>query len=294
MISLNSIKTQSRWLLSIMAVLSSVLSCKSYDEQDVTIIAYLKVNDLIEQKLSQTCEAEISQFDDDYSEHVNLMSADFWGITDVFYDTFGYNAHANDPMLKYEANAINTFFANFYDEETKSFRMDKIEAQISSDLWDYMSALYSDALPAKAQNIEEGRYYTISELKQKYPEYNEVEVIDFSPMQILNQIAGEKLFGAPSIKGKTLNLRTLYSYYIINKQLAESIDSELETLKYRVVIDSHFPDGIPDDLDIDTIISLYHKLSKGNDAMYTDDMAGFEKFANDYFETDMFTGEACD
>lgn len=76
--------------------------------------------------------------------------------------------------------------------------------------------------------------------------------------------------------------------------MAESIDSELETLKYRVVIDSHFPDGIPDDLDIDAVISLYHKLSKGNDAMYTDDMAGFEKFANDYFETDMFTGEACD
>ena len=72
------------------AVLSSTLSCKSYDEQDVTIIAYLKVNDLIEQKLSQTCEAEISQFDEDYSEHVNLMSADFFGITDVFYDTFGY------------------------------------------------------------------------------------------------------------------------------------------------------------------------------------------------------------
>lgn len=121
-----------------------------------------------------------------------------------------------------------------------------------------------------------------------------MEVIDFSPMQILNQISGEKLFGAPSIKGKTLNLRTLYSYYIINKQLAESIDSELEILKYRVVIDSHFPDGIPDDLDIDAVTSLYHKLSKGNDAMYTDDMAGFEKFANDYFETDMFTGEACD
>lgn len=276
------------------AVLSSVLSCKSYDEQDVTIIAYLKVNDLIEQKLSQTCEAEISQFDNDYSEHVNLMSADFWGITDVFYDNFGYNAHANDPMLKYEANAINTFFANFYEEETESFRTDKLEAQISSDLWDYMANLYTDALPAKAQNVEEGRYYTITELKQKYPEYNEVEVIDFSPMQILNQITGEKLFGAPSIKGKTLNLRTLYSYYIINKQLAESIDSELETLKYRVVIDSHFPDGIPDDLDIDAIISLYHKLSKGNNAMYTDDMAGFEKFANDYFETDMFTGEACD
>lgn len=276
------------------AVLSSVLSCKSYDEQDVTIIAYLKVNDLIEQKLSQTCEAEISQFDDYYSEHVNLMSADFWGITDVFYDTFGYNARANDPMLKYEANAINTFFANFYEEETESFRTDKLEAQISSDLWDYMANLYTDALPAKAQNVEEGRYYTITELKQKYPEYNEVEVIDFSPMPLLNLISNEKLFGAPSIKGKTLNLRTLYSYYIINKQLAESIDSELETLKYRVVIDSHFPDGIPDDLDIDAIISLYHKLSKGNDAMYTDDMAGFEKFANDYFETDMFTGEACD
>lgn len=280
--------------VTVVTVLSSVLSCKSYDEQDVTIIAYLKANDLIEQKLSQTCEAEISQFDDDYSEHVNLMSADFFGITDVFYDTFGYNARANDPMLKYEANAINTFFANFYDEETESFRTDKLEAQISSDLWDYMANLYTDALPAKAQNVEEGRYYTITELKQKYPEYNEVEVIDFSPMPLLNLISDEKLFGNSAIDGNPVNLRTLYSYYIINKQLAESIDSELEILKYRVVIDSHFPDGIPDDLDIDAVISLYHKLSKGNDAMYTDDMAGFEKFANDYFETDMFTGEACD
>lgn len=196
--------------VTVVTVLSSVLSCESYDEQDVTIIAYLKVNDLIEQKLSQTCEAEISQFDNDYSEHVNLMSADFWGITDVFYDNFGYNAHANDPMLKYEANAINTFFANFYDEGTESFRTDKLEAQISSDLWDYMANLYTDALPAKAQNVEEGRYYTITELKQKYPEYNEVEVIDFSPMPLLNLISDEKLFGNSAIDGNPVNLRTFY------------------------------------------------------------------------------------
>ena len=280
--------------VSAVAVLASTLSCKSYDEQDVTIVAYLKLNDLIEQKLSETCEAEISQFEDDYSKHVAYMSADFLGISDVFYGSFGYNASAHDPFRKYDANAVNSFFSNFYDEETESFLIDKLEAQISSDLWDYMGNLYSDALPAKAQNAEEGRYYTVSELKQKYPEYNELEVVDFSPMPLLNLISDEKLFGPASIEGNPVNLRTLYSYYIINKQLTESIDSELDTLKYRVVIDSHFPDGIPDDLDIDAVISLYQRLSKGKDAMYSDDMEGFEKFANDYFETDMFTGEACD
>ena len=272
------------------AVLSSVLSCKSYDEQDVTIIAYLKVNDLIEQKLSQTCEAEISQFEDDYSKHINLTSLGLLGVTDVFYQTFGYNANADDPILKYDVNAINTFFANFYDEETESFKSDQIEAQISSDLWDYMSALYSDALPAKAQNVEEGRYYTITELKQKYPEYDEFNLEGFRPMELINTVINEDFFGASLYADGEFNLYTLYVYYVEYKPKVYISPGRTPYKDPEYVQMNIDHVGNPTDVEVDSVLSVFYDMCTRENPWYTNDTEGFKNFIIAYYETDLFSG----
>ena len=51
------------------------------------------------------------------------------------------------------------------------------------------------------------------------------------------------------------------------------------------------PDPAQEDIDTDGIIKLFMQLSTSEDPSYSNDKEGFEKFANDYFETDIFSGE---
>ena len=44
-------------------------------------------------------------------------------------------------------------------------------------------------------------------------------------------------------------------------------------------------------MDTEEIIKLFMQLSTSEDPSYSNDKEGFEKFANDYFETDIFNGE---
>lgn len=113
------------------AMPSSAPSCKSYDEHDATFIAYLKINGLCKQKPYQICQAEVLRFEDDHSENINHAVTDFLEISGAVYNTFRYNTNADNPMLKYDVNDINTFFANFYDQGSESFKSDQIETQIS-------------------------------------------------------------------------------------------------------------------------------------------------------------------
>lgn len=73
----------------------------------------------------------------------------------------------------------------------------------------------------------------------------------------------------------------------VNSQPTSSID-------YMGVFKSHFPYGILDDIDTDEIIALFSRLSSGKDAMYENTQKGFETFAMEYFETDMFSPEGED
>lgn len=275
----------SKLLLSLLMPTTMMISCSYYDEEDATIIAYLKINDLLETKLEKTCEDEISAFENAAEAHEKIAAADFFGVYDVF------GVAPDDEFLAYDEDAITSFYKKYYIDETESFNMKALEADISSELWTYINSLYADLIPAKAQNTEEGRYYTISELKEKYSDYKEVEIEDFSPMEIIKTVENEGLFDFSLLSDGEVNLHTLYCYYIHLNSLSEQEDKALDNLGYVTIIDSHFPDGIPDDFDTDAVIKLFQKLSTGDNPIYTNDLEGFEKFAFDYFETDMFTGE---
>lgn len=258
-------------ILMCVTAIFSATSCKSYDEQDLTIIGFLKVNDLLEQQLSPNCEAEIEQFEQT-----------------IIASTYGYY---NNLYMNYDEDCINYFFNNLYDETNQTYDTTAIENEITSELWTYIDYLYEDNIPAKAQNVEEGRYYTISELKGMYPKYAKMEIEDFSPMGIVNIIKDEHLFGPTSFYESNVNLRTLYIYYLYNRKMLNKIDKMSDLLEYSLIIDSHFPEGMPDDIDVESIVNTFKKLSSGDNPIYTDDMDGFEKFTFDYFETDMFSGE---
>lgn len=274
-------------ILPLFAGMLTLVSCTSYDEQDITIIAYLRINDLIEKNLSQSSQSELKKFAEDYDDHQAARMSDFLGIASAL----GVNAYANDEYLNYNQTSIEALYNRYYDEAIQDFHVDLLEAGVTSELWAYLNLLYADVIPAKAQNVEEGRYYTISELKEKYPGYSDVELEDFSPMELINTVMNEKLFGPVLLSDGEVNLRTLYIYYIHYKEITEGMEEDIDDIGYLTIIDSHFPDGIPDDFDVDKIIELFQKLSTGDSPMYANDLTGFESFANDYFETDMFTGE---
>lgn len=166
-------------------------SCGGYDEQDVNIIAYLRINDLLESKYSDNAEDEITQ-----SVAQELISSD-----DIF-----------TTMMVMAA----------IEKEIDTLSMEDIEAEISETLWLYFADCYrASDIPSKAQNTETGTYYTISELKAMYPEYKEVELVEFKPMVLISRVNRENL----NILGDDINLKTLYTLQSYKKQKMDA-DSE--------------------------------------------------------------------
>lgn len=252
-------------------------SCSVYDEDDATIIAYLKINDLLESKLSKTNNDRLADFNQAVTKYNEAVSA---RALSQFLD-WGLNIPVEE--FPYDEAIINAFNKKYYNEYTKSCNLDDLENDLSAELWAYINTCYTNTIPAKAQNVEEGRYYTIPELKAKYPDYKEVEIEDFSPMEIIRIVENETLFGLSLISDGDINLNTLYTYYINTKE------------QYLNIMASHFTEGIPADYDTDAIFRLFYAYSaNGGDSPYTRDLGGFEAFANDYYETDMFSGEDCD
>ena len=76
-----------------------------------------------------------------------------------------------------------------------------------------------------------------------------------------------------------------------NKAIEAELQSALKNPEYIKIIKSHLPDPVPGDMDTEEIIKLFMQLSTSEDPSYSNDKEGFEKFANDYFETDIFNGE---
>lgn len=261
-------------------------SCSPYDDDDVTIIAYLKINDLLEDKLLETGSDEILVFKDAIDEHEKIIAANALG------SMFGFSTNNTESKLSsYNETAITAFFEKYFNSETETYDMKALENDITTELWNYINFLYTNTIPAKAQNTTEGRYYTISELKSKYPDYKSVELEDFSPMGIITQVEKEKLFGQPSLNNTNINIHTLYVFYLQNKAIEIELQSALNNPEYIKIIKSHLPDPAKEDIDTDEIIKLFMQLSTSEDPSYSNDKEGFEQFANDYFETDIFSGE---
>lgn len=206
--------------IAVCAIICTIFSsCSMYDEQDTTIIAYLKINDLLENKLSKTCHSEIEQLKKAYKEHNDAA---------LVSGLFGLNVNVD---FDYDTDAIKAFNKKYTAADGKSVKLEELEADITSELWNYLNQNYADAIPAKAQNTAEGRYYTITELKAKYPDYKELEIEDFSPMELVNSVVNEKLFDFSMLSEGDVNLRTLYVYYLANKPAESTIEngkSELE------------------------------------------------------------------
>lgn len=270
-------------LLSLLP-LALMTSCSSYDEDDATIIAYLKVNDLLESKLSKTCNDRIASFEKAAEEHDNLAAAQYLN------QLLGWDPGISHDDFSYNEDAIDSFYKKYYDKNTKTYNMEALEADISAELWTYINFCYTNTIPAKAQNAEEGRYYTISELKTKYSDYKDVEIEDFSPMEIIRTVESETLFDLSLISDGDINLCTLYAFYLQNKESGKGNAGDSVKEKYLAIIASHFTGGIPEDLDTDALIKLFNTYSTIDDAPYTNDLDGFKQFANDYLETDMLSG----
>lgn len=278
--------------LTLLAVVPmSFAGCSSYDEEDCTIIAYLKINDMLEEKLAGNSTNEVLEFMQAYSNAT-------W-----------------ENMFDYDEDAVKSFAEKYYDESTDTYNVEKLEAAITSELWTYLNMNYSDPIPAKAQNPDEGRYYTITELKAKYPNYKDLEIEDFRPMELINSVMSEKLFDYSFISDGDVNLRTLYVFYLLcknaeknekavqNGKPSEEVatddgkdvtagqnDKLSEGIDYRGIIASHFDGSIPADVNVDEVVSTFKRCT-GKDGLYKNTRAGFESFVIDYFETDMFTGE---
>lgn len=268
-------------LLAAMAM--AFVGCSSYDEEDAVVIAYLKINDILEEKLSGSSANEVLEFMQDYGSAT-------W-----------------ENMFDFDEDAVTSFAEKYYDEDDDTYDVEKLEADISTELWNYFDMNYFDAIPSKAQNADEGRYYTITELKAKYPDYKEVEIVDFRPMELVNSVMNEKLFDYSFVSEGDVNLRTLYVFYLLCKntgagsQTAQQENKGVQKggnssdgIDYKGVIGSHFNGGIPADVDVDDVVSTFKRLTEGEYKLYENTQAGFEQFANDYFETDMFSGEGVD
>jgi hypothetical protein len=268
-------------LLFIVAAFScGFSSCTFYDEEDTVIIAYLKINDILESRLSKTHHSEIEQFQE---KSKAVFGARLLGFS-IDYD--------------YDGSVIKSFTKK-YSTGKNQYNIELLEIGITSELWNYFDQNYADAIPAKVQNVEEGRYYTISELKAKYPDYKTVEMEDFRPMELVNSIMNEKLFAWSMEAEGDVNLYTLYVYYLEYRQDKTEAQEPKQTseitinskIDFNKALTAHFPEGIPDGIDEKKIKATFKRLINGQNPLYTNDQQGFENFANDYFETDMFSGE---
>lgn len=174
-------------------------SCGGYDEQDATIIAYLKINDLLENKYSENAGEEIS----------NALAQELL-TSDNYFET----------LMQIKA----------FEKQIDNISQEDIEAEITETLWDYVANCYTaTTIPSKAQNTETGTYYSISELKAMYPEYKEVELEDFIPMTLISIVNKEELFDTV-IGGDDINLKTKYMLqsYIKQNKNADTEETSCE------------------------------------------------------------------
>ena len=170
-------------------------SCGGYDDQDVTIISYLKINDLLENKYFENAE-------------------------EVITNNIGQALQLSDNWFE------SLMFANTVEKEIDNISLADIEAEISQSLWEYIAACYpATTIPSKAQNTETGTYYSISELKAMYPDYKEVELKDFSPMVLISRVEKEDVFDGLFGDGDG-NLKTLYVLQAYKQQHKNAVTDD--------------------------------------------------------------------
>ena len=243
-----------------------------YDSEDSTIIAYLKVHDLLVNKFSAFSHRQIEHFKEVIGMHAfsSLLNLDF--------------TMSSIPQRR----EIQYFYNKYKSDDT--FKTDAIEADISSELWTYFNQIYSDEIPSKAQNGTVGRYYTISELKQKYPDYKEFNLEGFRPMELINTVINEDFFGSSQYADGEVNLYTLYVYYVEYKPkvyISPGLTPYKDPEYVQMIID-HV--GNPTDVEVDSVLSVFYRMCSLENPWYTNDTKGFKSFIMDFYETDLYSG----
>lgn len=280
-------------LMTIIFSFTMIASCNTYDEEDVTIIGILKINDLIEKKLMPVCDAEVEKLNkaiEEYNESIDMYN---------FSNLFNLGLSNGIKELDYDVDQIN-LMAEKYNTSDNNFDLNKLEIDLTTELWTYFNLTYSDIIPAKAQNTQEGRYFTITELKEKYPDYTNLEITDFRPMELISTIDNEKLFDISILTEGDINLRTLYIFYLHKRKELEEFEKAVDTFKntynidYMSIIKEHCNEESLKEVDTNGIMNIFHELCTQDNPAYEYNEKGFRKFAFDYFETDMFRGEDID
>ena len=73
-------------------------------------------------------------------------------------------------------------------------------------------------------------------------------------------------------------------------QVDDGASEQSPAIDYEAIIAPHFGGTIPADFDVEKMIEVFNRCCDDPDSMYANNAEGFESFANDYLETDMFSG----
>ena len=198
-------------------------SCNTYDEEDVTIIGILKINDLIEKKLMPVCDAEVEKLNkaiEEYNESIDMYN---------FSNLFNLGLSNGIKELDYDVDQIN-LMAEKYNTSDNNFDLNKLEIDLTTELWTYFNLTYSDIIPAKAQNTQEGRYFTITELKEKYPDTLLLFITPPSAQELKNRLIrrGTEEMDVIEKRMKTAaweaQFMDRYDYIVINDKLQACVE----------------------------------------------------------------------
>lgn len=111
--------------------------------------------------------------------------------------------------------------------------------------------------------------------------YSEIGV---EPMFYFNgQLMPHSTYGAMSL--------VLASISAEDTLVVDEAPTQSQAIDYEAIIAPHFGGTIPADFDVKEMVEVFNRCCSDSTPMYENSTKGFESFAMDYLETDMFSGE---
>ena len=82
----------------------------------------------------------------------------------------------------------------------------------------------------------------------------------------------------------------LASIPVEDAHAVDEAPAQSQAIDYEAIIAPHFEGAIPADFDVKEMVEVFNRCCSGSEPMYENSTEGFESFAMDYLETDMFQG----
>lgn len=166
--------------LQIIGILFSLFGCVSYDEEDKMIIDFLQCYDEVENSL-------------------------YWHeIPETVKDYF---------MKNKEIPVIPVCYTGYLDS------IKDVSETIAAEFWTLYSDIYGIDIPTKARDKNTGKFYSIDELCEKYPNYKDFGQVDIPGRAVYNRHAitlKDKIKTEDLCGGKRIS-RIMYAYLICKK-----------------------------------------------------------------------------